>query len=75
MMKVSAVSFTSGAVPKCSQKVVQSDTQTCVNSYNRASDIMPVAVGLGAGLMLAYVLKSGKLEGADKKIKNFIGIA
>ena len=75
IMKVSAVSFTSVAGSTTSKKSTQPSIQPCVNSYNKASDILPVTVGLGAGLMLAYALKSGKLESAGKKIKNFISIA
>lgn len=74
-MKVSAVSFTSAMGSGHSKKVVQPCVQPCVNSYNKASDMLPVSVGLGAGLMFAYALKTGKLDVAAKKIKKLVGIA
>ena len=75
IMKVSAVSFTSGTNSKGSKKVVQPCTQPCTCNYNRVSDILPVTVGLGAGLMFAYALKTGKVEAAGKKVKSFVGLA
>lgn len=75
MMKVSAVSFTSGAAPKCSKNVAKTNAQPCASSYNRVSDILPLTVGLGAGLMVAYALKTGKLDPVAQKIKGFMKIA
>ncbi len=71
MMKVSAVSFTSaagsGVSAKCKSK---KSAQVCNNPY-RLADIMPITVGLGAGLMLAYTLKTGKLDPVVRKFKGF----
>lgn len=75
MMKVSAVSFTSSTVPNGSKNIVQTSAQPCVRSYNKASDLLPVTVGLGAGLMVAYVLKTGKLDPVTKKLKDFMKLA
>lgn len=71
-MKVSAVSFTSGTAVKSSAKV---NAKPCAAGYNKASDILPVTAGLGAGLMAAYILKTGKLGSAGKKLKNLFKIA
>ena len=74
MMKVSAVSSTSLANYGSSKKVnVKPVSQPC-NPY-RISDILPVTVGLGAGLMVAYAVKSGKLDPAVEKLKTFVKIA
>lgn len=84
-MKVSAVSFASA---KVSTSAVNSLNEGLgVNplkvtkpkrnhvKFNKVSDILPVTVGLGAGLMVAYGIKSGKLKEAKNLVKNFMRIA
>lgn len=70
-MKVSAVSFTSAKAVRSSEKCVN---KPCSNPY-KISDILPVTVGLSAGLMVAYILKTGKLDAAGKSLKKFMKIA
>ena len=84
-MKISAVSFTSAKVPTSAVNSLNEGlgvnpalvTKPKRNpvKFNKVSDILPVTVGLGAGLMIAYGIKTGKLNEAKNLVKNFMRIA
>ena len=78
-MYISAVSFTSGRVPNSVSNTVNEEFSSVAKrksvKFNKVSDILPVTVGLGAGLMVAYGIKSGKLKEAKNLVKNFMRIA
>lgn len=78
-MYISAVSFTSGRVPNSVINTANEEVSSVAKrksvKFNRVSDILPVTVGLGVGLMVAYGLKTGKLDGVKNSVKNFMRIA
>jgi len=84
-MKVSAVSFASAkvytsAVNSLNESLNANSTMVSKPKrnpvkFNKVSDILPVTVGLGTGLMVAYGIKTGKLKEAKNLVKNFMRIA
>lgn len=67
-MKVTAVNFTSARVRSTCIKPSETNTNKKINPY-RVSDILPMSIGFGAGLSLAYLFLIGKPDGVKKFLK------